>query len=394
MEPDLLRYFADRWSVTVADINADNGVVHVINAVLLPPKTVADIVIGSSDHNTLEAALGAAGLVNTLNGAGPYTVFAPTDGAFSALPAGTVEALLADPGGALTDILLYHVVGAKALSTDLSNDQRVVTLEDGKTVKVTINADGVFINNARVTVADINADNGVVHVINAVLLPPKTVADIIKSSTVHTILNGLLEESGLDVVLNGAGQFTVFAPTDEAFEDILTPDVTALLENNPELLELILKNHVLSGRFLSSDLSDGQGLSSLGGLKYNVTINNSGIFIYDDSKVTAPNLLSENGVVHVIDKVLIEKIAINTSDDEISDKVTISPNPANDSVQLEIDHDDLYTVELISLSGQVLMKKENILNQLKIDLDNVQSGLYFVKLSNQNTSMVKKLFRQ
>ncbi|MBK9734911.1 MAG: fasciclin domain-containing protein [Saprospiraceae bacterium] len=98
-------------------------------------QTVADIVVGSPDHNTLEAALGAAGLVNTLNGAGPFTVFAPTDAAFSALPAGTVQALLADPGGALTDILLYHVVGAKALYTDLSNDQRVVTLEDGKTVK-------------------------------------------------------------------------------------------------------------------------------------------------------------------------------------------------------------------------------------------------------------------
>ena len=354
---------------------------------------MSDIVIASPDHNTLEAALGAAGLVNTLNGAGPFTVFAPTDAAFAALPAGTVEALLADPSGALTDILLYHVVGSKALSSDLSDDQIVVTLEDGKTVKVTINANGVFINDARVTVADIEADNGVVHVINAVLLPPTTVSDIIKSSSVHTILSGLLEESGLDKVLNGAGQFTVLAPTDEAFEDILTPDVIVLLENNPGLLELILKNHVLSGRFLSSDLSNGQELSSLGGLKYNVTINNSGIFIYDDSKVTIPNLLSENGVVHIIDKVLIEKIVINTSDDKISDKVTISPNPANDSVLFEIENDDSYTLELMSNSGQVILKKENIINQLKIDLGYFQSGLYFVKLSNQNTSIVKKLFK-
>ncbi|MBK9734909.1 MAG: fasciclin domain-containing protein [Saprospiraceae bacterium] len=211
-------------------------------------KTVADIVIGSPDHNTLEAALGAAGLVNTLNGAGPYTVFAPTDAAFSALPAGTVQALLADPGGALTDILLYHVVGAKALSTDLSNDQRVVTLEDGKTVKVTINADGVFINNARVTVADINADNGVVHVIDAVLLPPKTVADIVIGSPDHNTLEAALGAAGLVNTLNGAGPFTVFAPTDAAFEALPAGTVQALLADPGGALTDILLYHVVGAK--------------------------------------------------------------------------------------------------------------------------------------------------
>jgi hypothetical protein len=129
-----------------------------------------DVIVNSDVHNTLEAAVVAAGLVETLSGTGPFTVFAPTDAAFAALPAGTVETLLADPTGTLTQILLYHVVGAQALSTDLTNGQTVATLQ-GQTVTVTINAEGVFINNAQVTVADIVTDNGVIHVIDAVLLP-------------------------------------------------------------------------------------------------------------------------------------------------------------------------------------------------------------------------------
>jgi uncharacterized surface protein with fasciclin (FAS1) repeats len=134
------------------------------------PKTVVDVVISSNVHNTLEAAVIAANLAGTLSGTGPFTIFAPTDAAFAALPAGTIEALLADPSGDLTDILKYHVVAGKAMSSDLSNGQEITTLL-GDDVVVTINANGVFINGAKVTVADIEAKNGVVHVIDAVLLP-------------------------------------------------------------------------------------------------------------------------------------------------------------------------------------------------------------------------------
>ncbi|MBC6994726.1 fasciclin domain-containing protein [Neolewinella lacunae] len=132
--------------------------------------TVVDIIVNSDAHNTLQAAVIAAGLAETLSGAGPFTVFAPTDAAFAALPEGTVATLLEDPTGDLTKILLYHAVGAKALSTDLSNEQVIATV-NGANVTVTINDEGVFINKAKVTVADIAASNGVVHVIDAVLLP-------------------------------------------------------------------------------------------------------------------------------------------------------------------------------------------------------------------------------
>jgi uncharacterized surface protein with fasciclin (FAS1) repeats len=165
--------FIDNAQVIVADILADNGVVHVIDAVLLPPtNTIYDIVSASADHTTLKVAIDACGLNGVLSDPGSLTLFAPTDAAFNALPAGTVTALLADIP-LLTDILKHHVVGASVMSSTLSNNQVVTTLL-GTDVTVTINSMGVYIDNAMVTVADIEADNGVVHVIDAVLLPPTT----------------------------------------------------------------------------------------------------------------------------------------------------------------------------------------------------------------------------
>ena len=133
-------------------------------------NTVVDVIVGSPDHTTLAAAVVAAGLVETLSGDGPFTVFAPTDAAFALLPEGTVEDLLADPTGALTSILTHHVYGGTALSTDLSDGMMVTTLA-GTSLTVSITDDGVYIDNAMVTVANIETDNGVVHVIDAVLLP-------------------------------------------------------------------------------------------------------------------------------------------------------------------------------------------------------------------------------
>ena len=136
------------------------------------PNSVYDIVSNSADHTTLLAAVDACSLDATLSGPGPFTLFAPTDAAFNLLPAGTVAALLNDIPQ-LTDILLHHVVGDSVMSGMLSNNQTVTTLL-GTDVTVTINSSGVYIDNAFVSVADYVADNGVVHVIDAVLLPNQT----------------------------------------------------------------------------------------------------------------------------------------------------------------------------------------------------------------------------
>jgi uncharacterized surface protein with fasciclin (FAS1) repeats len=136
--------------------------------------TVVDVVVNSEDHNTLEAAVIASELADDLQGEGPFTVFAPTDAAFEALPEGTVASLLEDPQGMLAEILLYHVVGGKAYSSDLSNGQKIKTL-NGDEIEVKIEDGKTYVDNAMVSIADIKADNGVVHVINAVITPaPKT----------------------------------------------------------------------------------------------------------------------------------------------------------------------------------------------------------------------------
>ena len=157
-------------------------------------SSVVDIIVGSAVHETLEAAVIAADLVGALSGEGPFTVFAPTDSAFAALPEGLLDTLLADPSGDLTNILLYHVLGAAVPSDSLSDGQTAMTLQ-GSDVTVTIDSSGVFINDAMVVLTDIMADNGIVHVIDAVLVPP---AD----TTTTSIDQALKLDAGLNIFPN------------------------------------------------------------------------------------------------------------------------------------------------------------------------------------------------
>ena len=131
--------------------------------------SILDTAAAAGTFTTLIAAVEAAGLTETLSGEGPFTVFAPTDEAFAALPAGTVEALLADPE-ALAKILTYHVIAGQVLSTDLTNMMEAATV-NGATVMI-MTEGGVMVNDAKVTTADIMASNGVIHVIDKVIMPP------------------------------------------------------------------------------------------------------------------------------------------------------------------------------------------------------------------------------
>jgi uncharacterized surface protein with fasciclin (FAS1) repeats len=303
--------FINDAQVTTADVAASNGVVHVIDAVLLPPvmptNTIMDIVSNSADHNTLEAALVASGLNETLGNPGDFTLFAPTDAAFAALPAGTVESLLADPTGALVNVLLYHALSGTALSSGLSNGMMVTTIQ-GSDITVTINADGVFINDAQVIVADVMADNGVVHVIDAVLLPPapptNTILDIVVNSADHNTLEAAVLAAGLQGALAGPGPLTVFAPTDAAFAALPAGTVETLLADPTGALTQVLLYHAVSGVALSSDLSDGMMVTTLQGQDVTVTINANGVFI-NDAQVIVADIIADNGVVHVIDAVLV-----------------------------------------------------------------------------------------
>jgi len=135
------------------------------------PKTVVDIAVGSADHTTLVASVTAAGLVETLSGTGPFTIFAPTNAAFDALPKGTVEGLLKpESKDKLTSILTYHVVAGNVLSSQLTDGQKVKTL-NGQELTVAIKGGVVTINGAKVIAADLAGSNGVIHVVDGVILP-------------------------------------------------------------------------------------------------------------------------------------------------------------------------------------------------------------------------------
>jgi transforming growth factor-beta-induced protein len=160
----------DDAQIIITDIEASNGVIHVIDAVLLPEtRDIVDVAVEDGRFTTLVTAIQAAGLEEALRAEGPLTVFAPTDDAFAALPEGTVEALLADIP-ALTDILLYHVVDGKVMSMDVVELSEAPTLL-GENVSISVEDGSVLINDAQVIIADIETSNGVIHVIDAVLLP-------------------------------------------------------------------------------------------------------------------------------------------------------------------------------------------------------------------------------
>ncbi len=155
----------------VAPVAIEEPAVVEAEPVMLP--TIVEVAAGNPDFSTLVAAVGAAGLAETLSGPGPFTVFAPTNAAFEALPAGTLEDLLKPENkDKLVAILTYHVVPGVTKSTDLPTTATDVATVNGKTVSVMVGADGATVGGAKVVAADIEASNGVVHVIDKVILPP------------------------------------------------------------------------------------------------------------------------------------------------------------------------------------------------------------------------------
>ena len=272
------------------------------------PDSVVQVLTESENHKTLVAAVTAAGLVQTLQGTGPFTVFAPTDAAFAALPTGTVETLLEDPEGTLTDILLYHVVGSKVMSASLSNGMKAPTLY-GEDLTITITGEDVFINDARVTVADIETKNGVVHVIDAVLIPEEEeVGTIVEIASSENDFMNLVSALNLfpDLVdaLDGEGSFTVFAPTNDAFADLLDAIGQVSLDDIPEsVVRDILEYHVITAAVFSGDLTSGD-VPTFGGESISVDVSD-GVVLNGSVNVTNADIEASNGVIHVIDGVLV-----------------------------------------------------------------------------------------
>jgi uncharacterized surface protein with fasciclin (FAS1) repeats len=291
----------DDANVIITDIEAANGIIHVIDAVILPEsRSIAEIAVEDGNFTTLVAALDAAGLVETLSGEGEFTVFAPTDDAFAALPEGTVEALLADIP-ALTDILLFHVADGKLMASDVLGRSIIPSLQ-GQYLDV--DAENAAINGAAIAVTDIEASNGVIHVIDAVVLPEgRSIAEIAVEDGRFETLVAALDAAGLVETLSSEGSFTVFAPTDDAFAALPEGTVESLLADVPALTDVLLY-HVVDSKVMSIDVAALTSAETLQGGSLDVAFDGESVKI-NDAVVIITDVEAANGVIHVIDAVLL-----------------------------------------------------------------------------------------
>lgn len=283
-------------------------------------KTVkaADIVetaVQAGQFETLAAALKAAGLIDALQGEGPFTVFAPTDDAFAKLPAETLQSLL-QPGNKdkLVAILTYHVVSGEVPAEKVVKLNGATTL-NGQRVDIKADNGKVMIDKAKVVKTDIQCDNGIIHVIDSVILPSfddiPTTAE--KAGKFATLL-AAAQAAGLVEALQGEGPFTVFAPTDEAFEKLPEGTVATLLKpENRDKLAAILKYHVVAGRVYSEDALKAKRAETLQGQKIEVAAV-SGQAKVNEANLVVTDIDASNGVIHVIDAVLLPPQKVSASE--------------------------------------------------------------------------------
>jgi uncharacterized surface protein with fasciclin (FAS1) repeats len=269
---------------------------------------IVDTAIAADDFNTLVTAIQEAGLVEALKSEGPFTVFAPTDEAFAALPEGTLKTILENPD-LLTEVLLYHVVEGKVMAEDVIglNGSNVASL-NGKEISVNI-ADGrVFINEAQAITTDVETTNGVIHVIDSVLVPYDELMDIvdtaIRTQSLNTLVTAVVE-ADLVASLKSEGPFTVFAPIDSAFAKLPDLYIEHLLQNQG-VLASYLKYHVIEGKVMAADVleMDGAVVNTLLGKDIEIKIKDGNVYI-ENAKVIVTDIETKNGVIHLIDSVLV-----------------------------------------------------------------------------------------
>jgi transforming growth factor-beta-induced protein len=273
-------------------------------------KDIVEIAVGDSQLTTLVAALTKANLVDALQGDGPMTVFAPTNDAFddlfATLGVGGIDDLSAD---VLEPILLYHVLGIEAVSSSLSTgyvETLNATAPDNNNVSLLVEVSkGVVLNgNSNVTTADIDASNGVIHKIDAVLLPPTVVDLAIANSDFSTLVAAVVKADLVDA-LNGDGPFTVFAPTNAAFEMLFSDlGVSGIDDLTADQLTPILLYHVVNANVRSDQVVTGP-VATLNGATIDVVVDNMGVTLNGTAKVIAVDVQGTNGVVHAIDKVIL-----------------------------------------------------------------------------------------
>lgn len=278
---------------------------------------IVQLAQGNADLSILVEAVNAAGLNTTLKGPGPFTVFAPTNAAFASLltELGVTKAQLLADKDLLTTVLTYHVVSGNVPKASVPLGKAITSVQGG-VFKVDSVGGALKITDGRnristITATDIKAFNGVVHVIDKVILPAnKNIVQTAQSLPDFSILVEAVVAANLQGTLSGSGPFTVFAPTNAAFAALLTElgvSKDALLANKA-LLTKVLTYHVVSGRVLKADVPVGAAIATVQGETFTV---NSSLAIIDqrgrNSNIVATDVLTSNGVIHVVDKVILPK---------------------------------------------------------------------------------------
>jgi uncharacterized surface protein with fasciclin (FAS1) repeats len=333
-------------TVTMTDIQTDNGIIHVIDAVLLPPEemmtptaNIVDTAVANGNFTTLVAALQAADLDSVLaDEAATFTVFAPTDAAFALINSDTITALLADKT-ALTNVLLQHVVSDVSVDsvTAYSLNGAMVDTASMAKIGVSINStsDMLTFGGANIIIKDIYTTNGVIHVIDAVILgdvalPANTMSltDVAASNASFTTLVSALQSTGLDAVLaNTDNDYTVFAPSDAAFAKLPAGTLSSL--TNDQLTDILLY-HVVPGNVLS----DGAIAVAQSSMNKVTTANEGDIAISfvdnmlfaNGANVSSANVLAQNGIIHVVDNVILPPAMMGTPTQNIVEVALADPD--------------------------------------------------------------------
>ena len=269
--------------------------------------TIVDIAAKSGKFNTLVAAVKAAGLADTLSGKGPFTVFAPTDEAFAKLGKKAIADLLKPENKQkLVSILTYHVVGAKVPAAKVV-DMRSARTVQGADAAIMVKDGKVRVAGATVVKADIMASNGIIHVVDKVMLPPANLVEVAANAGSFGTLLTAAKAAGLADTLATKGPFTIFAPTDEAFAKVGKDTIAMLLKpENKEKLASILKNHVVAGKVMSAQAVKLSAAPTLLGTKLPLKFDGKTLSV-GAGKVIKADVDASNGVIHVVDTVLLPK---------------------------------------------------------------------------------------
>ena len=314
-------------NVVMKDIYTTNGIIHVIDAVIIgdvalpkPSMSLVDIASSNSDLSTLVSALQATGLDTVLaNLDNNYTVFAPTNAAFAKLPAGTIEGLTSEQ---LSNILLYHVIagevlsdGAISLAQSMNN---MAEMANASNAAVSFTDGMLFINGAKVSAANVMAANGVVHLIDNVIMPPAMMGTptlnivevaLADPDNFSTLVTALTAADLVTTLSNEDAMFTVFAPTNAAFDKIDSEALTVLLADT-EMLTKVLLTHVVGESSLSSTdayAKNGRSLTTASDVMIDVSVDaDTGMLMIGGAKVVISDIYTTNGVIHVIDTVIME----------------------------------------------------------------------------------------